>query len=192
MRRSATRIRASTMRQPLPGDSAMTGLRSSSTISGHFFGQPGNPQQHFAQGLDVRRSMPAKSLQQLEPANPVEELVRIAIGQRRDPESDVAETSTWIPPRPNADQRSEQRIVGDADHRFDAAGDHRLNQHAFAVGAIDPAVPRRSAVSSSNADRTAACRSRVRRARRRRRSCAAAARLTSFATTGNPRRRGQR
>ena len=47
-----------------------------------------------------------------------------------------------MPPRPNADQRAEQRIVGDAHHRFDAARDHRLDQDAVACGASDPAVRR--------------------------------------------------
>ena len=81
----------------------------------------------------------------LKPADAVEEIVGVAIGQRRDPEADVAEHFDMDAAEPEGDERAEQRIVGDADHRFDAAGDHRLNHHAFAVGRDRAAVPAASA-----------------------------------------------
>ena len=74
--------------------------------------------------------MAAIALQQRQAANAVQELVGVAIGERRDAEATSPSTSTWMPPRPNADERAEQRIVGDADHRLDAAGDHRLDEDA--------------------------------------------------------------
>ena len=81
-RRSGSRGRA---------ESAMTGLRSSSSDLRHFLGQARDAQEQFAQRVDVGRRMAAISLQQSEAPDSVQQLVGVAIGQRRDPEMDVLE-----------------------------------------------------------------------------------------------------
>ena len=147
-------IRASTMRQPWPGGSAITGLRSSSTISGTSIGQPRHAQQQLAQRVEVRRRMAAIALQQRQARESVQELVGVAVGQRRDAEPHVAEDLDVDAAQAERDQRAEQRIVGDADHRFDAAGDHRLDQHAVDLARPTPAPrPRGHDVGERATDR---------------------------------------
>ena len=76
--------------------------------------------------------MPAEPFEQLESPDAVNQIVGIAIGQRRDAESDVAKHFDVNPSQAERHQRAEQRVVGDADHRFDATRDHRLNHDTFA------------------------------------------------------------
>ena len=52
------------------------------------------------------------------------------VGERRDAESHVAENLDVSAAESESHQRAEHRIGGDADDGFDAADDHRLDQHA--------------------------------------------------------------
>ena len=92
-----------------------------------------------------------------------------------------------MPPRPNADQRTEQRIVGDADHRLDAAGDHRLDEDAVDLlgGA---SVPSRAPRSRRRRGGPTTASRRFRRTPPTSVLCCTP-RADSLATTGNPRTR---
>ena len=117
----------STIRQPFPGDSAITGLRSSSTISGTSSASRETRSSISRRASVIGRSVSAESFEQLESSDAVDEIVRIAIGQRRHPESDVAKHFNIDSTQAERDQRSKERIVGDANHGFDTARNHRLN-----------------------------------------------------------------
>ena len=140
----------------------MTGLRSSSTISGHFVGQPRHAQQHVAQRLDVGRRLAAIALQQRKPADLVQQLVGVAIGQRRDAEPHVAEQLDVD--AAEAESRSAAR-TGDRRRRRSSSRRRRSASAGSARRrrrrARRPASPR--AMMSSNARRTASSFCRLRR-----------------------------
>ena len=102
-------MRASTMRQPWPSGSAITGLRSSSTISGTSSARRDTRSSDVPQRLDVGRRVAAVALQQREAANLVQQLVGVAVGQRRDAEPHVAEQLDVDAAEAEGDQRAEQR-----------------------------------------------------------------------------------
>ncbi len=51
---------------------------------GHFHGESRHAQQQLAQGVEIGRRMAAVAFQQRKPSDAVQQLVRVAIGQRRD------------------------------------------------------------------------------------------------------------
>ena len=78
------------------------------------------------------------------------------------------------------DERPEQRIVGDANHRLDAAGDHRLDEDAVDVGVASRGRGRARGCRRRR-DSTAASLRQIQPHARRRRSCA-----TRCATPASP------
>ena len=97
---------------------------------GHFIGQSRHAKQNVAERVDVGRRLAAIAREQAEAADLAHQFVRVVVGQRRDAESDVAYQFDVDPAEAEADERAEQAIGGDADHRLDAAGQHRLDEHA--------------------------------------------------------------
>ena len=92
--------------------------------------QSGNAQQEFLQCIDVGRGVSAVTLEKTMGAN-LQEFVGVAIRQRSDPEADIPENFGVNATQAKSNERPEQGIVHDADDGFDAALDHRLNQHAL-------------------------------------------------------------
>ncbi len=91
--------------------------------------------------------MPAVALQQPESPDLANHLVRVAVGERRDPEGHVAQDLDVDAPQAEGHQGTEHRVVLDADHHLGGAGEHGLDEDALhRVGAplllkllLDPA-----------------------------------------------------
>ena len=62
----------------------------------------------------------------------LDELVRVDVGQRREPEVGVADQLGEHAARAEGDERPEHGILGDAGEQLDAALDHRLHDHRAA------------------------------------------------------------
>src|ERR1700733_2351685 len=78
----------------------------------NLLGQPRHAEDDFREGLDVRARTTALTVEQGDAAHLVQELVGVTIGQRRDPEVDVAERLDVDAAKADADERAEQSIVG--------------------------------------------------------------------------------
>ena len=108
----------------------------------NFLGQPGNPKEQLAQRVEIGGCVSPESLQQFEPANAVQEIMGIAVGQRRNPEPNISQYLDVHAAESERDQCAEDGIVGDPNHRFNAASNQRLNDNAFAVLMMDASVRR--------------------------------------------------
>src|SRR5512147_2212697 len=77
--------------------------------------------------------MAAVALEQFKTADAADHLADIAVGDRRDAEADIFENLDMNSTEAKADQGSERRVLGDANHEFNATSDHGLNQHPVEV-----------------------------------------------------------
>ena len=107
----------------------MTGLRSSSRISGISSARREIRSSTSRSAATSAARLAAIALEQLEAANLVQELVGVAVGERRDAKVHVADQFDVDAAESEPNQRPEQRIGGHADHRLDAALQHRLEKH---------------------------------------------------------------
>ncbi len=62
----------------------------------------------------------------------VDELIRIYIGERRDPKAGLSDQLGQHATRAEGDQRPEGRVLDDAGEQLDAAFDHGLDEHGWA------------------------------------------------------------
>ena len=94
-------------------------------------GELGYTQQEFGERVQIAGWPAAMGKQTRVRARFANHLVGIVIGNWDHAEVDVAFELDLRPAETKAHDRSEERIVRDADHRLERIGDHRLDDHAF-------------------------------------------------------------
>ena len=94
-----------------------------------------NLQQHIPKRANVGGRLIPVALQQGEPPHAAEQLIGIAVGQRRDSKRDVAKHLDVDPTQPERDERTKGGILRQAHERFSTARRHGLNENAIKVSA---------------------------------------------------------
>ncbi len=115
-----TRARTSTIWQPWPAGSAMTGLNSSSASSGICAPRYDTFSSTSRRAAQVGLRLVAVALQQREPTDAADHFVCVAIGERCDAEGDIAEELDLGASQSERDERPEHRVLRQADERLGA------------------------------------------------------------------------
>ena len=153
------RIRASTATQP--SGRAMTGLRSSSATSGR---STASSESRWTRSTSAAASAAAapRKPHELPRLAPVHELVRVEVGQRRDPEPGPADQLGEHSAGAEGDERAEDRVLDHPGEQLGAALDHRLHEQRTA-DALGRGADSSSSRGSARHRRSRSCARRPRR-----------------------------
>ena len=113
-----------------PAADATTGFRSISAISGTAVGERADAQDQVLERVHVDRRAAAVAEQQLRAAQRTHELVRVFVGHGDEAQRPVGQQLGGHAAEPEQHERSERRVLGDADDELDARADHRLHDRA--------------------------------------------------------------
>ena len=97
---------------------------------GQLVGHQADPQQQVLDPVDGSRRRAAVAEEQRRAAERPNEIVRVDIGERKDAHRPVAEQLGRRSAESEHHDRTERRVVHDADDRLDAGGHHRLHDPA--------------------------------------------------------------
>src|SRR5439155_17814805 len=99
-----------------------------------FFDQPRDAQQQIFDGLQVSQRLAPVALQQRQAANRADHLPRVSVGQRSDTEDRILQHLNNRPAQAKTDQRSEGRVVDNADNDLNTLCGYVLDGEVHAGG----------------------------------------------------------